>query len=293
MDLIADFAYPLPTTVIAELLGVPTTDRPMFKRWADALFARQLSDTDLIHAEVVELEQRPDFQRAKQATLDMEAYFERALDERRREPHNDLMSELLAAEVEGERLTGDELLSFCILLLLAGHVTTTNLLGNAMLCLDEHPDQMEKLRAEPELTASAVEEILRHASPVWRLIRRPQNAVEIGGKTIPAGAVVFAWLASANRDEEQFPDPTRFDVARTPNKHVAFGHGIHFCVGAPLARMEASIALPMLLAQLPHLRRGRGAPLEMLTSSFLFGVKKLPVTFTASPSLQTTGGKTR
>lgn len=293
MDLIADFAYPLPTTVIAELLGVPISDRPMFKRWADTLFARQLSDTDLIHAEVVELERRPDFQRAKQATLDMEAYFERALDERRREPHNDLMSELLAAEVEGERLTGDELLSFCILLLLAGHVTTTNLLGNAMLCLDEHTDQMEKLRAEPELTASAVEEVLRYASPVWRLIRRPKNAVEIGGKTIPADAVVFAWLASANRDEEQFPDPTRFDVARTPNKHVTFGHGIHFCVGAPLARMEASIALPMLLAQLPHLRRERGAPLEMLTSSFLFGVKKLPVTFTASPSLQTTGGKTR
>lgn len=287
MDFIADLAYPLPTTVIAELLGIPTSDRPMFKRWADALLSRQLSDADLFHTEMDELEQREDFQRAKQATQEMEAYFERMLDERRREPREDLMSELLAAEVEGARLTGDELLSFCILLLIAGHVTTTNLLAHAILCLDAHPDAMEQLRADPELTASAIEEVLRYASPVWRLTRRTKSAVEVAGTTIPADAVVFAWLASANRDEEQFPDPTRFDIARSPNKHVAFGHGIHFCVGAPLARLEAGIALPMLLAQLPNLQRASSAPLELLAGRFLFGVKRLPVTFTASsPVLQ-------
>jgi len=289
MDMIADLAYPLPTTVIAELLGVPSKDRPMFKHWADELFSRQLSDAELFHSEEAELEKRADFQRANQAMREMETYFEQILDERRHQPQDDLMSELLAAEVEGARLTGDELLSFCILLLLAGHVTTTNLLGQAILCLDAHPEAMEQLRAKPELTASAIEEVLRYASPVWRLARVTKQAVEVGGTTIPADAVVFAWLASANRDGEQFPDPERFDITRSPNRHVAFGHGIHFCVGAPLARLEAGIALPMMLEQLPHLRRARNAPLELLDSRFLFGVKKLPVTFSTSASLQSVG----
>jgi cytochrome P450 len=151
-----------------------------------------------------------------------------------------------------------------------------------MLCLDSHPQAMNQLREHPELAASAVEEVLRYASPVWRLTRIPREPVELSGVTIPTDAIIFAWLASANRDERQFPEPARFDITRTPNRHVAFGHGIHFCIGAPLARMEASITLPMLLEQLPELRVTRDQPIELLGSRFLFGLKKLPVTF-ASP----------
>ncbi len=278
MDIIADLAYPLPTTVIAEMLGLPITDRPRFKLWADALFSRQLSDEDLFNS-TEDLAKRPEFQQANRAMEEMYAYFEQMLAERRREPRADMISELLAAEVEGARLSQEEILSFCTLLLLAGHVTTTNLLGQAILCLDAHPESMEQLREHPELTASAVEEVLRYASPVWRLTRIVSQPVELAGVTIPADAVVFAWLASANRDDAQFSDPERFDITRSPNRHIAFGHGIHFCVGAPLARMEATVALPMMLEQLPALRRSTSEPLELLASRFLFGVKKLPVTF--------------
>jgi cytochrome P450 len=281
MDIIADLAYPLPTTVIAEMLGLPITDRPRFKLWADALFSRQLSDEEMFNSDE-DLEQRPGFQRANRAMEEMNAYFEQMLAERRRAPRDDMMSELLAAEVEGTRLSQGEILSFCTLLLLAGHVTTTNLLGQAMRCLDSHPAAMRQLRAQPELTTSAVEEVLRYASPVWRLSRVARAEVELAGVTIPEDAIIFAWLASANRDEAQFPDPEHFDITRSPNRHVAFGHGIHFCVGAPLARMEAAIALPMMLEQLPDLRVASDKPLELLGSRFLFGVKKLPMTFAAS-----------
>lgn len=282
MDIIADLAYPLPTTVIAAMLGLPVTDRPRFKLWADALFSRQLSDEEMFNS-TEDLGKRPEFQRANKAMEEMDDYFGQMLAERRRQPRNDMISELLAAEVEGEHLSEPEILSFCTLLLLAGHVTTTNLLGQAILCLDSHPEAMQQLREQPELTASAVEEILRYASPVWRLSRVTNQPIELGNVTIPANALVFAWLASANRDEAQFPDPERFDITRTPNRHVAFGHGIHFCVGAPLARMEATIALPMMLAQLPDLRMIPDQPPELLNSRFLFGLAKLPVTFAASP----------
>ncbi len=281
MDIIADLAYPLPTTVIAEMLGLPITDRPRFKVWADALFSRQLSDEEMFNS-TEDLEQRPGFQRANQAMEEMNAYFEQMLAERRRAPRDDMMSELLAAEVEGAHLSQGEILSFCTLLLLAGHVTTTNLLGQAIRCLDAHPAAMQQLRTQPELTASAIEEVLRYASPVWRLSRVARETVELGGVTISEDAIVFAWLASANRDEAQFPEPERFNITRSPNRHVAFGHGIHFCVGAPLARMEAAVALPMMLEQLPDLRITNDKPLEMLGSRFLFGMKKLPVTFVAS-----------
>jgi cytochrome P450 len=283
MDLVADFTYPLPTTVIAEMLGVPTSDRPMFKRWADALFERQLSDAELFNEKELEkITQSERFQRANRAMDEMYEYFEQRLKERRQHQRTDMMSELLAAEVEGEHLDLERVISFCTLLLLAGHITTTLLLGQAMLCFDEHPDVMARLRAQPELMPGAVEEVLRYASPVWRLVRVTTEEVEIGGTVLPTGAVVFAWLASANRDERQFPDPMRFDITRSPNRYVAFGHGIHFCIGAPLARLEAAIALPMMLEQLPDLRCDRSVPLELLNNSSLFGVKKLPVTFTAS-----------
>lgn len=278
VDVIADLAYPLPVTVIAEMLGLPGDDRPRFKVWADALLARQLSDEELFNSQE-DLMQREEFRRANRAMEEMYAYFRQLLAERRSQPREDMMSTLLAAEVEGTRLNQAEILSFCVLLLLAGHVTTTNLLAQALLCLDAHPAAMRQLRAHPELTASAVEEVLRYASPVWRITRVTNTPTELGGVILPADTIIFAWLASANRDGAQFPDPEHFDITRAPNRHVAFGHGIHFCIGAPLARMEAGIALPMMLEQLPDLRRIPDEPVELVGSRFLFGVKKLPMTF--------------
>lgn len=278
MDLVADFAYPLPTTVIAEMLGVPTADRPLFKSWADVLLNQQLRDAEFFKAD----DDSGVRQRFTDTFDEMSDYFERMLEERRQHPREDMMSELLAAEVDGEHLSKADTISFCILLLLAGHVTTTNLLSQAIRCFDEHPDAMQQLIEKPDLMPGAIEEVLRYASPVWRLFRTTTAEVTLSGVTIPANSYIFAWLASANRDSEQFPDPERFDITRTPNKHVAFGHGIHFCIGAPLSRMEASIALPMLLEQLPDMRISREQPLEPFEGRNLFGFKHIPLTFTPS-----------
>lgn len=280
MDVMTDLAYPLPTMVIAEMLGVPTSDRPLFKQWADGLLTRQLSDAEVFKPEKEERD-NPEMQRFTRLFEEMSDYFEAQLEERRRQPRDDMMSELLAAEVDGERLSKEDTISFCILLLLAGHITTTNLLGQAIRCFDEHPEALEQLRRQPELMPGAIEEVLRYASPVWRLSRTPTTDVTIEGVTIPADALVFGWLASANRDERQFPDPERFDITRTPNRHIAFGHGIHFCIGAPLSRLEASIALPMMVEQLPDLHVVHDQPLELYEGRFLFGFKHLPITFTA------------
>src|SRR5437879_2395309 len=166
------------------------------------------------------------------------------LEERKREPRDDMMTDLLAASIDGEHLSMQDTINFCNILLLAGHVTTTNLLGQAIRCFDEHPEALEQVRRQPELMPGAIEEVLRFASPVWRLVRTTREEVTLSGLTIPKDKVVFAWLASANRDATQFAEPEHFEVTRTPNKHVAFGHGIHFCIGAPLSRMEVSVALP-------------------------------------------------
>jgi cytochrome P450 len=252
----------------------------LFKQWADGLLTRQLSDAEVFKPEE-EQRDNPEMQRFTRLFEEMSDYFEARLEERRRQPRDDMMSELLAAEVDGERLSKEDTISFCILLLLAGHITTTNLLGQAIRCFDEHPDALEQLRKQPELMPGAIEEVLRYASPVWRLSRTPTTDVTIEGVTIPADAMVFGWLASANRDERQFPDPERFDITRTPNRHIAFGHGIHFCIGAPLSRLEASIALPMMVEQLPDLHVIHDQPLELYEGRFLFGFKHLPISFTA------------
>lgn len=281
MDVVTDIAYPLPTIVIAEMLGVPTSDRPLFKEWADALLSRQLSDAEFFRPEEQQRD-NPEMKRLSRLFEEMTDYFEAMLKDRRRQPREDMMSELLAAEVDGEHLSMEDTVSFCILLLLAGHVTTTNLLSQAIRCFDEHPDALERLRKQPELMPGAIEEVLRYASPVWRLIRTTTAEVTIEGVMIPADAIVFGWLASANRDERQFPEPEQFDITRNPNRHIAFGHGIHFCVGAPLSRLETSIALPMMVAQLPDLHVVHDQPLELFKGPVLFGFKHLPVTFTAS-----------
>ena len=280
MDVVTDIAYPLPTIVIAEMLGVPTSDRPLFKQWADGLLNRQLSDAEFFKPEK-EQRDNPEMQRLTHLFEEMSDYFEAMLEDRRRQPRDDMMSELLAAEVDGERLSMEDTISFCIILLLAGHVTTTNLLGQAIRCFGEHPEALKQVRKQPGLMPGAIEEVLRYASPVWRLIRTTTTDVTIEGVTIPADSPVFGWLASANRDERQFSEPERFDITRTPNRHIAFGHGIHFCIGAPLSRLEASIALPMMVEQLPDLHVVRDQPLELFEGRVLFGFKHLPITFTA------------
>src|SRR5437879_6573202 len=264
MDVIEDVAVPLPVMVIAELLGIPIEHRERFKLWSDAFVTggrAGMSDVD--------------------ARREMALFFSDLMEERRRSPREDLISALLAARIDGESLDQRELLSFCILLLVAGNETTTNLIGNAVLCLDEHPDAEADLRAHPELMASAVEEVLRYRSPVQSMFRLARSEVRLGGQVVPAGDAVVAWIGSANRDPLQFAEPDRFDIRRSPNRHLAFGHGIHFCLGAPLARLEGTIALGALLRRLGRLRVDH-TKLQPVPSGILHGLQRLPVAFAAS-----------
>ena len=208
-------------------------------------------------------------------------YFSRLLEERRRSPREDLITALCHAEVDGERLSEEELVSFCMLLLFAGQETTKNLIANAILCFTDYPDTMERLTREPALMPTAIEEVLRYLPPVWFLFRQTRTDVELGGQHIPVNQNVLAGTASANRDPAQFPSPDRFDMQREPNRHLAFGHGIHFCVGAPLARLEARIALPMMLEQLRDLQRVEGVPITV-HMGIVFVIRSLPVTFQPS-----------
>ncbi|HEY4386592.1 MAG TPA: cytochrome P450 [Ktedonobacteraceae bacterium] len=260
MDVIADLSYPLPVTVIAEMLGIPSTDRAQFKRWSDAVISDEEDE-------------------AIAAGHEMNRYFKGILEQRRKQSGTDLISELIATDIEGEKLTEPELLSFCVLLLVAGNITTTNLIGNAILCFDEHPEVMDEIRAEPALLPGAIEEVLRYRSPVQLLIRAVTRDTVLGGQQLKAGDLVLPNLGSANRDETQFPDPDRFDIHRNPNRHVAFGHGIHFCIGAPLARLEAKIALEIMLARFDNIKRDTSIPMEPVPSTFIYSVKNLPITF--------------
>jgi cytochrome P450 len=275
MDVIEDLAYPLPVIVIAELLGIPAERRAEFKRWSDELVTgeRQRSQPG---------QPQPGLRGGYTgAQAEMSAYFREVIADRRRSPGADLISALLAAEIEGERLSEQELLGFCILLLVAGNETTTNLIGNAVLCFDEYPGTYERLRAQPELILGAVEETLRYRAPVQAMFRVVKQEVTLGAITLSAGTRMLAWIGSANRDEAQFPSADRFEVERAPNKHLAFGHGIHFCLGAPLARLEARIALEEMTARLGNLRRVPDVALETFGGPVVFGVRHLPVTFEA------------
>ena len=262
MDIVADIAFPLPAKVIAELLGVPGEDWNIFQRWA------RVDSSDAASRR----------ESGQSMQEEMFNYFTDLLEERRRSPREDLISSLSVAEVDGERLSEPELLSFCTLLLAAGQETTKNLITNAIVCLTDHRESMERLINEPALMPTAIEEILRFLPPVWFLFRQTKADVELAGQHIPANQVVLAWTASANRDPARFPDPDRFDIEREPNRHLAFGHGIHFCVGAPLARLEAKIALPMMLQQLKNLQRVEGVPITV-RAGIVFVIGSLPVTF--------------
>ena len=266
-DIIQDLAFPLPVIVIAELIGVPTKDREYFKDWTTAL-ARSLDP--VITPEIV--------QTADKATEDLIAYFTTLVAERRDSPQADLLSGLIAAEEEGDKLDEDELLATAILLFAAGHETTMNLIGNGMLALFRNPDQMAKLQAEPALIKTAVEEFLRYDGSVQITARVALEDIEIGGKTIRKNQQALLLLGAANRDPAHFSDPDRLDITRQENPHLTFGHGIHHCLGAPLARVEAQIAINSMLHRMPdiHLSTDQLEWRDMLT---LRGLQALPVTF--------------
>jgi cytochrome P450 len=269
MDAIRDLAYPLPVTVIAELLGIPTEFREDFKRWSDALVSGDEETTE---------EER---QALFQEIGGMFGYFSQVLEERRAHPQNDLVSALLEASVDGQHLNDLELLGFCGLLLVAGNETTTNLIGNLILCLDENPGVVERLRANRALVPGAVEEALRYYSPIKTMTRYASTATTIGDQHIEAGQVIIPWISSADRDEAEFPDADRFDSEREPNRHLGFGRGIHFCLGAPLARLEVKTALNAMLDRLPGTWQVADVPLEPIRSFIVFGTKNLPLTWGA------------
>jgi cytochrome P450 PksS len=279
-DLIRDFALPLPSIVIAELLGVPAADRHAFHRWSNALMSASHSTGHLLYA--------------VPNVLLFLRYLRKFIHKRRVDPQNDLVSALVQAEQAGDRLSEDELVAMLMLLLVAGHETTVNLIGNAMLALLEHPDQMDKLRRDPGLIRSAVEELLRFTSPVdLATDRYTREEVALSGVTIPRGEMVFVALTSVNRDERQFPHPDKLDLTREPNKHLAFGLGAHFCLGAPLARLEGQLAINTLLRRLPNLRLTvTPSQLRWRRGLLLRGLEALPVTFGGSLITSAAGCRT-
>jgi cytochrome P450 len=270
MDVIADLAAPLPVAVIGELLGVPSEDRASLVGLS-ADVARSL-DALPVPAD------RGLVERGRTARHELGAYFRHLVAARRCRPENDLVSRLIAATDQGYPLSEEELVSMAVLLAVAGHETTTHLIGNGVLALLRHPEQLARLRAEPGLSPSAVEELARYDGPVQRTWRVTTTAVELGGRTVSAGALVVAVLGAANRDPARFPKPDRLDVSRTDNAHVSFGAGVHHCLGVTLARIETAIAIGTLLRRMPRLQLATETP-EWRGSSLVRGLAALPVAF--------------
>jgi len=239
--LVEVLAHPLPGTVIAGMLGVPAGDLPLFRRWADGLFSVQATDATVLPTPEMVAQVAP-FMR------EMNDYLLERIAQRRAEPADDLLGRLTTARVHDRGLQDEEIVGLAGVLLIAGHITTTALLGNAVLSFDRYPLAIEEVRSDRTLLPAAIEEVLRHRTPFPRLGRMTTTAaVDLGGRTIPARQLVIPWLGAANRDGERFPDPEKFDIHRNDGAQLAFGHGIHFCLGAPLARLEARVALNLLL----------------------------------------------
>jgi cytochrome P450 len=267
MDVIADLAIPLPTMVIAALLGVPDTDREFLKAWSDdfATFIGGPTDCD-------------GNRRADAAIRDLSDYFTRAITHWRREPGDNLISHLIAVEEQGQNLTSDEILATCVILLIGGHETTTNVIGNGLLALLRHPEQRQRLRNNPALIESAIEELLRFDSPVQMTTRLATECLVLDDARIRQGALVKLWLGAANRDPTQFPIPDHLNLDRADNRHLAFGYGMHFCVGAALARLEAQVAIGTLVRRFPNLAL-TGEPLAYHGTQVFRALKRLPVTW--------------
>ena len=250
MDVIRDLAVLLPITVVAEIMGMPASDRMLAKSWADALLAFQgvnNPEEDILRT-------------AQEALIEIRAYLADLVRYKRREPGTDLISQMVVAESEGDKLSESELINTCITLLVAGHETSTSLIGNGIFTLLHNPDQWRLLQNDVTLLPSAIEEILRYESPVSRQPRLMKADAEMGGKTLRRGEMVFQMLNAANRDPAHFPEPDTFDIRRQKNRHIAFGYGIHFCVGALLARTEANIVFRLILDRLPKIRLLDAAP---------------------------------
>ncbi|WP_047153464.1 cytochrome P450 [Aneurinibacillus tyrosinisolvens] len=271
MDTVHNLAVPLPVIVIAELLGVPPEDRKLFKEWSDILVKGADVNTDEAFNRVIA--------EKEQAMEELNAYFTKIIEQRRRQPREDLISMLLAAEIDGQKLDDKELLGFSILLLAAGNETTTNLITNAVRRLTEDQGLQQQLHGDLELVPGFIEEVLRFYPPIQAIGRVAAQDVEVGGMQIKAGEQVVSWVASANRDEAKFTDPGTFIVDRKPNAHLSFGFGIHFCLGAPLARLEGQIVLRTLLERMKEIRFTAGSELSYIQSPFVYGVKEFPVTF--------------
>lgn len=276
-DLIADFAAALPMMVIAGMLGLPIAEWRRFRRWSDVIvtssslaipggapWAATAADMALVRAE-------------------MKDSVREWIGARRAAPQDDLLTALIQAEIDGERLSEEDLLGFVQLLLIGGTETTSNLIGNAILCFIEHPDQLARIRQKPELLSPAIEEVLRYFSPVQWMLRFSAREIEIGGDSIPAGKRILVMIGSANRDPKHFADPGRFDIGRNPNPHIAFGHGIHFCLGAPLSRLESRVALSAFLDRIASFELSGGQPWTPCNALHLLGPASLPMVLSANP----------
>ena len=266
MELIREFAFPLPAIIIATMLGVPPEDREKFNRWS-SYFGRLLDGGDFSLESVFE---------AVSEVSDFLDYFRSIIHARRAVPKDDLMQAMIDAEEQGDALSEEELLGNCILILAAGHGTTTHLIGNGTLALLRHPDQAQVLREQPSLIQNAVTELLRYDSPVQLTSRRAKEALQIDGKQVSAGQEVIMLLGAANHDPEQFANPDQLLLTRQENRHLSFGLGVHFCLGAPLARVEGEIAFSTLFKRFPHLRL-ETEEVEWQPSIVFRGLKALPV----------------
>jgi cytochrome P450 len=258
IDIVDTLAFPLPVTVIAELLGVPLEDTGQFRAWA----------TDLLN---------PDYTLRAKTFERFALYFDGMVEQRRRSPAGDLISAFINAEIDGERLSQRDITGACTLLLIAGHETTASLIPIFLWCLDEHPEARAELADRPELLPAAIEEALRYRAVVHYLPRVVTSDVEFESCRLREGDVVLPLFAAANHDRHHFPDPERFDIHRSPNRHLGFGYGIHLCLGASLARLEARVALELLLARFPALARDRSQQLELRPAAFVYSFKRYPV----------------
>lgn len=266
-DLVPSLSVPLPIIVIAEMLGIELERQADFKRWSDALVQSLNRPTDeSVRAEI------------RKCNTEFRAYMEQMIQKRRTEPGDDLISAFVQAEEERQTLTSIEILGLTVLLLGAGNETTTNLIGNTVMALLDHPEELAKVRADRASVPALIEEVLRYDSPVQVVYRQAMQDVELEGGKLPAGATVFVLLGSANRDERKFPEPDRFDVTRNPSDHVGFGYGIHYCLGAPLARLSSRTALDALLFDCPPFTRKLAR--EPRIAAFLVrGPQTLPLRF--------------
>lgn len=267
-DFVKDFAAPLPVMALSQMLGVELERQADFKRWTD----------DIIVTGGSRIIQEDDRKRILRSIADFREYFQHAIAVRRKERRDDLISSLVEAEEDNQTLTSDEVLSMAVSFNLAGNETTTNLMGNTMLALFDHPEQLARVQANPALIPNLLEEVLRYDAPVHLLFRRTTQAVDIAGTAIPEGAIVLPMFASANRDERKFVDPDRFDVNHNTEGHLGFGAGVHLCLGAPLARLEARVGLEELLPWFSDLSKPEGWA-ERLNSFVVRGPKKLSLSF--------------